>query len=722
MKKRIITILVFLALLTVFWTLFFKKEPWRNDERAPDLYYQALDAFSKGDAESGFNKINVLIRHYSSEIWQKRWNFIFGYYKLEQERASEALKHFKRAYKKGDPLDEYTLYFGALAAFKAGNISTAEERLHRFVREYQENAFFQDALFLLADCMIESEDLNGAREILLQHQHKLKNSGGTPLRLRLAEILEKEGKIDEALQSYKEIYCSFPISPEAETAKIRLGLDESPGKVWTTEDIPMLLNRAVSLEEASRYDDALELLSFIRNLFPEKLHDRDIDLRVGRVLFNAQRYSKARSFLEKARNDPQYAAEARFFLARIEGRRGRRHTFVREMKRLSENRGEKQIAQQSTALLAEYYDSRGEWNNALSYYQALISTGLPDEKNQKARWRIACILYMKHRYQDSLSQLRKIINETENPYAIPASFWAARCLERVQRTAEAEELYSEVMRRSEKSYYGLKAHNRLKALGRWQASLKKNPRVAVGKAEQSSDLQVDFARAEELLRMGLNDLAFEHLKKKLVERTEKRGGAFLRAAEMAIQHRSVDRAIEFLRIATSLDPAPSIPNELLKLLYPRQNADEICPIARSYSLDCNLILALILQESSFNPAAVSRAGAIGLMQIMPSTGEEIARRIGKKGHERSMLFKGDYNVLLGCGHLSRLRETFDGSLELSLAAYNAGEANARAWQRRFRDHEMEVFIDNIPLFETRNYIKRILSNYAQYKALYGNER
>ncbi len=720
MNKKVVIIFVLLILLTIIWILFFKKEAWKDDSHAPDLYYQALDAFSKGESESGFEKINSLMRQYSSEIWRKRWNFIFGYYKLEQEEASAAFKHFNRSYTEKDLLKDYTLYFGGLSALRAGYISEAEERLNRFVHEYQANEFFQSALFLLADCMIESDNLDGARKVLLQYQDQMKSDDGAALQLKLAEILKKEGKIDEATQSYKKIYCLFPLSPEAETVKALLGLDESFRKVWTTEDIPMLLERGDALEKASRYDDALELCTFIRDLFPEKIHDREIDLRTGRILFNARRYSKAYPFLTKAKDDTRYGAEARFILARIDGRLGRRRTFLREMKRLSENIREEQLAQQAAAMLAEYYDSHGEWNNALSFYQAFISLGLPAENSQKVRWRIACILYMKHRYQDSLFQLRRIINEKENPYAIPASFWAARCLERMQRKSEAEELYLAVIRRSEKSYYGLRAHDRLKELGRWQTSSTKNIHVADRNAEQGSHLQVDFARAEELLQMGLNDLAFEHLKGALVKRTGEKGATLLRAAEMAMQHRSVDRAVEFLHIAASLDPAPPIPDELLKLLYPREKTDEICSIARSYSLDCNLVLALILQESSFNSAAVSRAGAIGLMQIMPTTGEEIARRIGKKGHERTMLFRGDYNVLLGCSHLSRLLDTFDGSLELSLAAYNAGEANARAWRRRFRHHEMEVLVDNIPIFETRNYIKRILSNYSQYKELYGN--
>ena len=137
-------------------------------------------------------------------------------------------------------------------------------------------------------------------------------------------------------------------------------------------------------------------------------------------------------------------------------------------------------------------------------------------------------------------------------------------------------------------------------------------------------------------------------------------------------------------------------------------------------LEPALVLALIRQESGFYPAAVSRAGARGLMQIMPATARQVARQIRVVYNGRKLLSDPGYNILLGRTYLSDLLDKYGGSYVLALAAYNAGPARADRWIEGFgdpRDPAVDTvdWIERIPIDETRNYVQRILESLNAYR-------
>ena len=124
--------------------------------------------------------------------------------------------------------------------------------------------------------------------------------------------------------------------------------------------------------------------------------------------------------------------------------------------------------------------------------------------------------------------------------------------------------------------------------------------------------------------------------------------------------------------------------------------------------------ALIRQESSFDPGAVSRAGARGLMQIMPATGRALARTLRLR-YRRSSLHDPGTSLRLGTLYLRQMLNRFDGRVEQALAAYNAGPRRVRAWRKARPGLSAEEFIESIPFTETRNYVKIILAAREQYR-------
>jgi soluble lytic murein transglycosylase len=133
----------------------------------------------------------------------------------------------------------------------------------------------------------------------------------------------------------------------------------------------------------------------------------------------------------------------------------------------------------------------------------------------------------------------------------------------------------------------------------------------------------------------------------------------------------------------------------------------------------DLVQALMREESALDPRALSPVGAIGLTQLMYPTAQEVARKLKLGKLSRASLTDTSLNIRLGSRYLGDLVRQFGGSVALALAAYNAGGGAVRRWLEQRRGLELDEFVEEIPVEETRGYVKRVLRSYAAYRLLYG---
>jgi soluble lytic murein transglycosylase len=158
--------------------------------------------------------------------------------------------------------------------------------------------------------------------------------------------------------------------------------------------------------------------------------------------------------------------------------------------------------------------------------------------------------------------------------------------------------------------------------------------------------------------------------------------------------------------------------EYLNLFYPTAYAREVKASAERHDVDPHLVWAVMRQESMFSPTILSPVGAVGLMQIMPNTGKEIARDLRISSFEASHLLDPELNVDFGVYYLGkRFGQTQD--YVQTLAAYNGGLHNVRRWVRSNQDiiDDEPLFVEYIGFSETRNYVKLVLENYWMYKLI-----
>lgn len=182
----------------------------------------------------------------------------------------------------------------------------------------------------------------------------------------------------------------------------------------------------------------------------------------------------------------------------------------------------------------------------------------------------------------------------------------------------------------------------------------------------------------------------------------------LAAAALACRHELWDRCINTSkRTPDALDHSQRFPMPHQRQVVERANA---------IGLDPAYVYGLIRQESRFVMNARSHVGASGLMQVMPATASWTARKIGLSGFRAGQINELDTNILIGTAYLKFALDDFEGSLPMAAAAYNAGPGRPRAW-RNGPTLPGEIWAENIPFDETRDYVKRVLANTTNYAAL-----
>jgi soluble lytic murein transglycosylase len=229
------------------------------------------------------------------------------------------------------------------------------------------------------------------------------------------------------------------------------------------------------------------------------------------------------------------------------------------------------------------------------------------------------------------------------------------------------------------------------------------------------DLRVQKARLLE--NCGMFDYAVKEVQRAA-------GGADWATAEIARLYQEsggYHRALNYMKRAVpsyfSLDYS-ALPRNYWETLFPRPYWTDLKRYSTANDLDPYLVASLIRQESEFNPAAVSRANALGLMQVLPVTGRKLAKEARIKSFRPEQLLMPNTNLQLGTKYFKELLDHFNGTPEYALAAYNAGSNRVEDWLADGKFRDAPEFVESIPFTETREYVQAIMRNASVYRKLY----
>ncbi len=377
-------------------------------------------------------------------------------------------------------------------------------------------------------------------------------------------------------------------------------------------------------------------------------------------------------------------------------------------------------------------EERGQFATALQLYRRIRRRHRYGSRAADSFFREGLLFYRQERYDSALATWTALIaSYPQSSAATASSYWRAKCLLALGRAEEAGAALKAVVEADPISYYAYRARDALNGIGDTTEYFRFNDVVdfevcrqwldsIAGEAAQPLSVRDSLAyRTGILLAVsGLPRHAEYYLEPILLSNSTNLPLQFELAAVYAMcGYPTLSyRAARPLAWRIPQEHRGTMPLGVHAMLYPDAFSDVITRSALTHDVEPTLVSAVIRQESIFDPRIVSPVGAIGLMQIMPATGREIARDLGEHFIADS-LYVANVNIRYGSYYVKKLLNRFDGNIVLALAGYNGGPHNAARWYERNKGQEFDLFIENIGYTETRGYVKRVLSNYWTYNRL-----
>ncbi|MGO8755452.1 MAG: transglycosylase SLT domain-containing protein [Gallionellaceae bacterium] len=282
-------------------------------------------------------------------------------------------------------------------------------------------------------------------------------------------------------------------------------------------------------------------------------------------------------------------------------------------------------------------------------------------------------------------------------------YWKARALKALGRTSEATQLFSTLS--GKPNFYGQLAAEELGVAPTTGIML-----VSYLPSEEELSAMLARPAMQRTLALSRMNLRTEAYREWIWAVRNFDDWQLLTAAEIARRNGMYDRAINTAERTVQLHD--------FNLRYLAPYRDTLQTYIRQNDLDEAWVYGLMRQESRFVTVAKSDAGARGLMQIMPATARWVARRLGMRDYRNSSIHQMETNFTLGTYYMKSMLSRFNNSPVLATAAYNAGPTRARQWCGEI-PMEGAIYIETIPFDETREYVKKVMSNTEYYAELFG---
>ena len=650
-----------------------------------------------------------------------------GYYDLTRDKPELALGWLRKAVDDKE-LREYLQYWQAQASLALGQSEEGLEQLQSFRRDFPDSVMSEEAVTSLVQTALAM----GKSENALAALDAYPNSNVKPALLLLrAQAREKLAaakgeKPSIAAADYLDLYFRFPLSDEAKTAGQRIAsLQAALGEQFPGTPLQTQIARAETFYLAKRWHDARSeyagLLPKLSGTYRERA-----DLRVAEC--DVQSGGRQELLSAVSLTDPELDAERIFTISQAYRSQNLEPQMLDEIDQLVKSHPQSPWVEDGLFATANYYWVNLDRDRAAEFYRRTLDL-FPDGKNsQAAAWRVAWTAYLE-RKPEAADMLEAYVHRfPTSSYVQDALYWLGRAYERSGNTAHARSFYQAGATRFPLTYFGEKSAARLLPEPEGIVGTPVNPAEILSVIPPAPPLPLvdqpltPKAQERQLRARALSDIAFDSL----AELEYRAAYASIRvprllmdAAGSAIAAGHYGVGITTMRqVFPQLEArrVPEIPNEFWRTAFPLPYESSLRMAAAGNHVDPMFIAGLVRQESAFESNAVSHQGAMGLMQVMPSTASKLARQL-KVRYARASLTDPGYNLKLGARYLADLIQVF-GTHEAALAAYNAGEDRVVQWTTGQNYLETAEFVESIPFTETREYVQIVIRNAEVYRQVY----
>ena len=638
---------------------------------------------------------------------------------LQGGNVAPVLRELSAETSRRGAIGDYTRWLLADALARRGELAAARTAAKDIVERYPDSRLAPASLLLAATLAARAGDDAGEGALLKRLLEGYPEAAESPEALYLLGMnAEARGNAEAATHAYRELQILVPASGWAAGAAERLSALAAAGVHIPQLSIPERVDRAERLLRGgvprTAADEAERIV--------DETRDTSLALRALKVIADASqrlgRYDVAARAIELAvdRAPGDRKPGLRLEQARLLLRAGQRERALTLLAGVVTSGAEAEAAE-AAFLRARTLDDPGHEPAALAAYKTVATRFATREVAGAALWRVGWLEYLRG---DARAAERAWTRLGELPggrvYRLGAFYWSGRAQERTRQRAKAEQSYERVLRDSPRSYYGVLAGRRVATA----ADHLVEPSIRLP-ADPHEVIAADpgFARVDLLRRLGLVEFALAELED-VMQRSVADPVRLYAVSSTYVKEERYHLALRILRrhlSALTTTSHPAVPRAFWEMVYPFGWRSEVSEAAQQAGLDPFFVAAVVREESSYYPRAVSRAGARGLMQLMPATAQPLAEHRGLAFREGSLLDEPGANLQLGTSFLAGLVREF-GDPRLALAAYNAGPRRARQWWKERRSDDVEAWVEQIPFDETRQYVKRVMFSWEEYRRIY----
>lgn len=698
-----------------------------------------------GNREAATAVLRTMRSEYPDALQSKRAGFLLGRWAAENG-SPEADKLLSRAGRDIPALEGYALYFKAEGEGKRGQYPQAVQTYDLLLQKYADSVLSSSALFQKAEALAQSGDCQTA---LTQFQaFETRFSGGPKAAqalLRLADCAIKLGDSEKAVWALQRVWFNYADSPEAPDAQKSLQQIEASGVTIPAPTAEARYQRGQTLFKAARYEEAL--LEFKTLLSAEEPADRDeLSLKLGETLIQLKQYDDAKKVLEdlaRRTGRPDLSISALFWMGRVAIRQGDQQRVLQIEQELGKQFPTSPEHAKLLFMIGDFYEGRDQIEQALKVYQRIITETPNDPTAEDAVWRTGWIAYKSERYDDAIRILGDYWQQHHDSLSgSQFGYWIGRSAEQIHQPAKAAQAYRGVCRDFLRSFYCQEAQVRLAQLQKAATDSGKTDPVSSSsftspgsgsKPENGSSVELpdgeaspalerdrQYSIALELLALHMEPEAAQELDD-LTDRYATDKPTVLKLAGLLYDAGDYYHSCRLLRLYfpdVLENGGDQIPKRFWEQAYPYRFVEYVQQQSPEVETDPFLVAAVAREESAFDSKAVSRVGALGLMQIMPYTGEWVAKEVGLEDFHPDLLLDEATNLHLGAWYLGHLIDQFNGNVVLAVASYNAGPDAVGRWAEKGVGN-LDEFIESIPYHETRYFTKRVMRSYHEYRRIAG---
>ncbi len=659
---------------------------------------------------------------------------------------------------------DYASFETGKTAYDAGDYRAAAAAFKTFGADFPDSLLTSRAELALGKSYFNLKNFPLAIKVFNGLVDKFPETEAAPEASYLTAVAREKLKMwPAAYLAYQATDLNYPLSSFGRQSRLAIAQLKRKHKKKLPKfqaSAKALYKQGMSYFDDNDYETAANIFYRLAREYPKSKYVGQAWLMLGRAEEQSGNPA-AIADLERAAEGPaNLAGQATYYLGLAYGRRGRYDRAITVMERLLARYPESDLCASALYWSAYYKELNGDQNGALRAYYDVINKYPYSSSVATAIWRIGRAYYWTADFRNAATYLHFAQLYPTGEDSPRCYFFEAKAQERLGDHSAALDTYDKLVKRFDHSYYAYRAKEKLKAAGRaveetpafdnsdisralnnlaeqdqegLAAVMEVWEQTKAGEAEEvgSQEVQAHLAKYRELMGLGATDYAATEAKY-LVNLTSdaekdsaqiKLGEMLTRSGEYKTPIRFADRRVKNAIVAGK--PA-SVPKKIWQFAYPRGYWPSVAAQASAYGVDPYLVLAVIREESRFNPRAVSRSGARGLMQIMPRTGRAIAQDLDKAGFRTRKLFTPTLNIEMGTYYLSNLVKSFRGNVYLSLAGYNGGPNKIKKYVKSWYNGnlgsvDIDEFVETIPGRETRLYVQKVMGSYFEYKRLYGGK-